>query len=242
MRIFARPNLNRYTDPQQDDLLKRWDRLPAASQTFVHYEFRNRPGQVEMWINGCYAGTVSAGSSLRQVRVSLPAGAAIRDEASYPTDGVEEKYCALDVSRIAKPGTMREARVSLANGLRRIEGIPLIVADGPGNGDVGVVREMKGSWALECDEHLSRTPFDGMPETLHFSVPQACYHKAYVLCAADPDPRKEPVLTIRMTRFARSGRGDAMTHASVVLPRRKRPLRRTRNAWARSPTRRTARP
>ncbi len=135
----------------------------------------------------------------------------------------------LDIARIAKPGLMREARIMWPAGadrgprepesLRRVNGIPLIAADGAGNGDVGVVREMKGSWALECDEHLSRTPFDGMPETLHFSVPQAFYHKAYVLCAAEPDSRKEPVLTVRMTRFARSGRGDAMAHAAVVLPR-----------------------
>lgn len=219
LRIFARPNLFRYTDQQQDDLLKRWDSLQVASRTPVHYEFRNRPDRVEMWINGCYAGTLSAGDGLRQVRVSLPVEAAIRDEASYKRPTVEDRYCVLDISRIAKPGAMREARVSLAKGMRRVEGVPLLVADGPGNGDCGVVREMKGSWALECDEHLSRTPFDGMPETLHFSVPQAYYHKAYVLCAAEPDPRKDPVLTVRMTRFARSGRGDAMTHASATLPR-----------------------
>ena len=35
LRIFARPNLFRYTDPQQDELLSRWDSLPSASQTFV---------------------------------------------------------------------------------------------------------------------------------------------------------------------------------------------------------------
>ena len=126
-------------------------------------------------------------------------------------------------------GRLREARVLWPAGadrepaesktLHRVEGVPLLVADGSGNGDVGVVRQMKGSWALECDEHLSRTPFDGMPETLHFSVPPAFYHKAYVLCTAEPDPRKDPVLTVRMTRFARSGRGEAMSHTSVVLPR-----------------------
>ncbi|MCY2988213.1 MAG: hypothetical protein NTY19_10170 [Planctomycetota bacterium] len=242
LRLFAKPNLFRYTDQQQDELLQRWDSLPAASQTFVHYEFRNRPDRVEMWINGCYAGVFPTASGLRQVQVSLPAGAAIRDQSPYPLPAVEDKYCVLDISRIAKPGAMRDARVSLAKGLQRVAGlppkwtagaergsaeakalseigVPLLVADGTGNGDAGVVREMKGSWALECDEHLSRTPFDGMPETLHFSVPQAFYHKAYVLCAAEPDPRKEPVLTVRMTRFARSGRGTAMTHAAVALPR-----------------------
>jgi hypothetical protein len=229
LRLFARPNLFRYTDPQQDELLKRWDSLPGASQTFVHYEFRSRPDRVEMWINGCYAGMFPSAGGLRQVQVTLPVGASIRDQASFQRAAVEDKYCTLDISRIAKPGAMREARVLWPAGadrgpaaskpLRQVNGIPLVVAGGPGNGDVGVVREMKGSWALECDEHLARTPFDGMPETLHFSVPPAFYHKAHVLCAAEPDPRKDPVLTVRMTRFARSGRGEAMSHSSVVLPR-----------------------
>lgn len=251
LRLYARPNLLRYTDPQQDELLERWDTLPGASQTFIHHEFRSLPDRVEMWINGCYAGMFPAVGGLRQVRVSLPPDAAIRDDASFRRPTIEQPYCALDISRIAKPGAMRDARVvwlergadaanadtagvdmassdtagSDANSAgasaapHRVDGVPLLVADGSGNGDVGVVREMKGSWALECDEHLSRTPFDGMPETLHFSVPPAFYHRAYVLCAAEPDPAKDPVLTLRMTRFARSGRGEAMLHTSVTLPR-----------------------
>lgn len=219
LRIFARPNLFRYTDQQQDELLARWDSLPAASRTFVHYEFRSQEDSIQLWINGCYAGTLPAAGGLRQVRIFLAAGAAIRSQASYRLPTIDDRYCPLDVALIAKPGAMRDARVSLAKGMGCVEGIPLIVAHGAGNGDVGVVREMKGSWALECDEHLSRTPFDGMPESLHFSVPQGYYSKAHVLCAAEPDPGKEPVLTVRMTRFATSGRGDAMCHAAVSLPR-----------------------
>jgi len=233
LRLFARPNLFRYTDAQQDEWLQRWERLPAASQTFWHFEFRQCADRVEMWIDGCYAGTFPAARGLRQVRVSMPAGAAIRDDESYRRPAVDDPYCALDIRRLANPGAdpgkLREARVrwSAADGgepadplgLRTVAGIPLLAADGPGNADLGVVRERKGSWALECDEHLSRTPFDGMPEQLHFSVPPASYHKAYVLCAAEPDPAKDPVLTVRMTRFARSGRGEAMSHSSVILPR-----------------------
>lgn len=219
LKVFGRPNLARYTDDQQDALLKRWDSLPGASQTLVHYEFRTRPGRVEMWINGSYAGGFPVTGDLKQVRVTVSAGGAVQGAASYPLPAVEDRFCMLDIGKIAKPGALRDAKLSLAKAVQRVEGIPLIVTDGPGNGDVGVVREMKGSWALECDEHLSRTPFDGMPETLHFSVPQAFYHKAYVLCAAEPDPRKDPVLTVRMTRFATSGRGGAIVHIPVVLPR-----------------------
>jgi hypothetical protein len=219
LRVFARPDLRRYTDPQQDELLATWNDLPPASETPVHFEFRNRPDRVELWINGCYAGRFAGVRGLRKVEATLPTGAEIWEAASYRLPPVDDRYCPLDVRRIAKPGAMRDARVSIAAGPQRVAGVPLIVADGPGNGDIGVVRQMKGSWALECDEHLSRTPFDGMPETLHFTVPQAFYHKAYVLCAAEPDAGKEPVLTVRMTRFGKSGRGEALAHAAVTLPR-----------------------
>ncbi len=220
LRLFARPNLARYTDAQQDEWLRKWDQLPGASQTFIPFQFRSQSGRVEMWISGCYAGAFAATGGLSRVRVSLPPGGAITNEAACALPPVERKFCPLEISPLAQPGVMRDARLSLATGLTRVEGIPLIVADGPRNADVGVVRERKGSWALECDEHLSRTPFDGMPEQLHVSVPQGFYHKAHVLCAAEPDPGKDPVLTVRMTRFGNAGRaGDAMSHTSLTLPR-----------------------
>lgn len=219
LKIFSRPNLLRYTDEQQSELIKQWAILPPASQTPIRFDFRNQASGVELWLNGSYAGAFPGEGGLRQIRLLLSSGALVRDQGSYRLPIVAEPFRALDIRQIAKPGAMRDAKVSLATGLQQVEGIPLMVADGPGNGDVGVVREMKGSWALEADEHLSRTPFDGMPETLHFSVPQAFYQKAHVLCAVEPDAKKDSVLTVRMTRFGRSGRGDAMTHASVHLPR-----------------------
>jgi hypothetical protein len=66
-----------------------------------------------MWINGCYAGQFPAAGGLRQIQVSLPADAAIKDQALYQRPAIEEKYCALDIRRIAKPGALREARVLL---------------------------------------------------------------------------------------------------------------------------------
>src|SRR6185503_9749611 len=53
----------------------------------------------------------------------------------------------------------------------------------------------------------------------HFSVPQAFYHRAWVLCAVDPDVTKNPVLTTRLTRFGIWGRGGAMADTTLTLPR-----------------------
>jgi len=84
---------------------------------------------------------------------------------------------------------------------------------------VGLVKLMMGSWMLECNELLSRTALDGMAETAHFSVPRAWYTRAYALCAVDPDPGKDPIITARLTRYARSGRAEAISDSTVVLPR-----------------------
>jgi hypothetical protein len=58
-----------------------------------------------------------------------------------------------------------------------------------------------------------------MKESLHFSVPQAFYDRAWVLCAVDPDLQKDPVLTTRLTRFGIWGRGGAMADTTLTLPR-----------------------
>ena len=53
---------------------------------------------------------------------------------------------------------------------------------------------MQGLRALETNENTSRTSLDGMKESLHFSVPQAFYHRAWVLCAVDLSPASQAVV------------------------------------------------
>ena len=107
---------------------------------------------------------------------------------------------------------MKECSVSLKSGAQQVKKVPLVVADSAGNADVGTAKEMQGLRGLEENENTSRTSLDGMKESLHFSVPQAFYHRAWVLCAVDPDVKKDPVLTTRLTRFGIWGRGGAMAN------------------------------
>ena len=81
---------------------------------------------------------------------------------------------------------------------------------------------MQGLRVLETNENTSRTSLDGMKESLHFSVPQAFYHRAWVLCAVDADVKKDAVLTTRLTRFGIWGRGGAMADTTLTLPRGER--------------------
>lgn len=217
-QYHSRPYLARYTEAQQADLAKVWETLPAASQSWVPLEVRSDAAGAELWLDGRYCGRLASESRLTEVSFKLEPGGEVRGERAF-TRTDHGKFLALDVRRIARPGVMQEASVSLKPGSQQIKSVPMLVADGAGNADVGMAKEMQGLRALETNENTSRTSLDGMKESLHFSVPQAFYHRAWVLCAVDPDVQKDPVLTTRLTRFGIWGRGGAMADTTLTLPR-----------------------
>ena len=217
-QYHSRPYLKRYTEAQQADLAKVWETLPAASQCWVPLEIRADAAGAELWMDGRYCGRVASESRLTEVSFKLEADGAVRSERMF-TRADSGMFLPLDVRRIARPGVMKECSVSLKSGAQQVKKVPMVVADGAGNADVGMAKEMQGLRGLEENENTSRTSLDGMKESLHFSVPQAFYHRAWVLCAVDPDVKKDPVLTTRLTRFGIWGRGGAMADTTLTLPR-----------------------
>ena len=217
-QYHSRPCLKRYTEAQQADLAKVWETLPAASQCWVPLEIRADAAGAELWMDGRYCGRVASESRLTEVSFKLEADGAVRGERMF-TRADSGMFLPLDVRRIARPGVMKECSVSLKSGAQQVKKVPMVVADGAGNADVGMAKEMQGLRGLEDNENTSRTSLDGMKESLHFSVPQAFYHRAWVLCAVDPDVKKDPVLTTRLTRFGIWGRGGAMADTTLTLPR-----------------------
>ncbi len=217
-QYHSRPYLKRYTEAQQADLAKVWEMLPAASQCWVPLEIRADAAGTELWMDGRYCGRVASESRLAEVSFKLEADGAVRSQRIF-TRADSGMFLPLDVRHIARPGVMKECRVSLKSGAQQVKKVPMVVADGAGNADVGMAKEMQGLRGLEENENTSRTSLDGMKESLHFSVPQAFYHRAWVLCAVDPDVKKDPVLTTRLTRFGIWGRGGAMADTTLTLPR-----------------------
>lgn len=215
----VRPYLKRYTEEQMTTLAEKWESLPAASAHWMEFEIRGGlSGAPEMWLDGRFCGHLSRGGTLRSVAFLLDSGAAVRRGEMFFRQQ-RPGFLALDISKARCPGVMADAVVDVAAGFREVAGIPLMVAHGGDNADIGVVREMQGPRFLETNENTSRTALDGMPETVHFSVPQATYTRAWVLCAVEPDQSKEAAFTARLTRFAVSGRGGAMADTLVKLPR-----------------------
>lgn len=232
VRCFTRPRLRRYETKErspchrgklQKDLMARWDSFPAASKSLNTFEVRQDATGFSVLLNGQYVGRHDYEEKIGSLTFVLPDAGEVRDLRSLKHYR-HPQFHPLNVKHVAKPGVMRDARVSLRSGRQTIEGVPVVVASGAGSVDVGVVKQMKGSWALECDEHLSRTALDGMPETAHFAVPMAYYTRAYALCAVEPDLAKDPIITARLTRFARSGRGEAISDTTLALPRGDGPL------------------
>ncbi|HEY3900664.1 MAG TPA: hypothetical protein VGM54_18795 [Chthoniobacter sp.] len=217
-QYHSRPCLARYTEAQQADLAKVWETLTAASQCWVPLEVRADSAGAELWMAGRYCGRLASESRLAEVSFQLEAGGEVRGESAF-TRADSGRFLPLDVRCIAQPGVMQDASVSLKPGPQEIKAVPILVADGAGNADVGMAKEMQGLRGLEENENTSRTSLDGMKESLHFSVPQAFYDRAWVLCAVDPDVQKDPVLTTRLTRFGIWGRGGAMADTTLTLPR-----------------------
>jgi len=213
---YCRPRLQRYTNLQQMELKKKWDSLPAASKQFINFEVRQDDKGIEIYLNGQYAGRRDCKGKLKNLTFILPKEGVVKDQKSFKYYQNPE-FLPLDIKCIDKPGVMKDAKLSLETGLQVIEDIPMLVSTD--NADIGLVKQMKGSWALECDEHLARTALDGMPETAHFSVPQAYYTRAWALCAVEPETYKQPIITARLTRFARSGRAEAISDTTLTLPR-----------------------
>ena len=217
-RNHVRPNLARYTEAQREELVKTWDAMPPAAQHWTRLEVRALSAGAEIWVEGKFCGRLVSGSKLTEVIFKLEDGGAVRGAKTF-TRSNTGMFLPLDVKDIARPGAMKDAAVSLKAGVQQVKSVPLIVCDGAGSADVGVVMVMQGVRALETDENTSRTSLDGMAESLHFSVPQAFYHRAWVLCAVEDDPKKDAVLTTRLTRFGVSGRGGAIADTTLSLPR-----------------------
>lgn len=215
-QCHARPYLKRYTEAQREDLVKRWDKLPAASEQTIRLEIRQVQAGVQLWLQGRYCGTLQSKSPFQELTITNIGGGNVSKDRSLKLAD-QSKFLTLDIPWIAQRNLMTGAKLSTTEGIPR--DVPLGIAPQGANADVGVVKLMQGLKSLETNEFTSRTSLDGMPEALHFSVPQEFYRRAWLLCAIDPDPKKDTILTVRLTRYGISGRGGAMADTLITFPR-----------------------
>lgn len=218
MRWYVRPLLQfRYQAAEIAAIIDGWEEIPSASERFVHYDIRPSGTNVAVWIDGRYATTLELPSRLKRTAFVVPAGAAIRKVQIDKTD--PGLFLSLDVSKHARPGVMKDARIQGAPGDQVIKKIPFHVADGAGSADTGICEENYGSYYLECDGYLQRTAFEGNLHSILFAVPVAQYTRAWALCAVEDNLDKETEITARLTKFLSSGQGPAFADTTLTLPR-----------------------
>ncbi len=214
---FVRPNPAFYTDAQRRDLQKRYAQFPAASETFLDMEFRADAGGANIFLNDNCIMRVASTSALAKIVFSLPESADLY--SAVTSRHIEDpSYYPLSTRHVGGESVMKNGRLQLRESVAgAVSGIPFASTDPAYAIDVGRSKVMSGH-EFTSNRHLTRTPFEGMPESILFIAPQDYYHKAYVLCALDPDPAKDPVITARIVRFGDIG-DAALATSTVEIPR-----------------------
>lgn len=214
-RYFVRPNPEFYDDAARRVLRARWTSLPGAADHPFLLSLRVDSTGVGLDLDGNYIGHVAGKTRLKEAIFPLPEDAAVE----CVPGGEWEPWLPLDIRSLVRPGAMSDAVLDIDRAAVDRRGVPLRIGGGA-NADVGCVRDV--SPPVNIDDciyrYLERSAFEGMPESLLMSVPVAPYTRAWVVCAAEDEPTKEPIFMVRLTRYRRGGIGNAMVTTPVQVP------------------------
>jgi len=228
LKYYIRPLLTRYktsysVTKEYTDIIRDQAMLPKASEHPLKIEFKNSKNGVELYLDGSFVKTFKGKPS--KLELDIADGAALVNTISSKSKYDTTKYALLDIPAQGMAKTAANAQCSLKKGFQSVNGVPILVADGSSSADIGLTRQGQGNWALEVDEYLRRSPFDGLLTEVHFTVPVKPYHKAYLLCAVDPAPGKDPVLTMRIAQYKGAGIGNnRLADTLTIFPRTGQPL------------------
>ncbi len=217
-KLYTRPNVSFYKDPQRIQVQGRWESFPAASTYLLAMEVRRNGASTELWADGRLLQTWAKSTALERLSLSIPKGGAIRNiQWSKDPASAFRAVPAEALHRAAAGGLPGNVVVSIPAGDAVVEGVPMRVPSGAG------VLPVAGLGRLSCpsDDLVSfywrRSAFDALPESRIISVPLEDYAFAHVLCAAEAAGDRTPSFTLRLTRYA-NGRGGAMADSLVEVP------------------------
>ena len=229
---YIRPDLGSYR-PELRDAATAYatNAPPASAHTFEIEVLRNVAPtgilqETEFWIDGRYLETVSVTTAFHSVRLIFDG-----DTYAFPL-GYDQphsgRFRPLQVGHFSRPGAMTNGTLTIPTGTNTFSEVPFLVAHPSNSIDVGWARSVADDGLNQSyrDRYYSRSTFDGVPESIIFSVPNRQYTRAHVLCAVDwtaVDPEDKngewPVLTARLTRFCLTpGRGSAIADTVVDFP------------------------
>ncbi|MDO4570578.1 MAG: hypothetical protein Q4D38_09365 [Planctomycetia bacterium] len=197
-KYYVRPLPRRFHSgssavPEYTRILNDWEKLPHPSQHCLLMDFRQVPDGVQLFLDGSFA-----------CEISKPGAHVVSWDTVVRSQAVGNRKTH-DRQEASDPRSLvLNVAANLVSQRLNPEDVSLIEAVEPpirAFADVGICRQGQGNWALEVDEFLMRSPFDGFPTAVHFRVPAAPYHAVNVVFALDDDPEKVPVLTTRLTKY-----------------------------------------
>ncbi|MEI7435797.1 MAG: hypothetical protein WCL16_03195, partial [bacterium] len=215
---FIRPNPNFYSESEQVQLRSRWYSLPAASSHRFLLSLQLVMDGVNVWLDGNLVGHLKGAGRLKEVLFPLP----MESKVEYLPASRHEQWLILDMLRsLNRPGLMSNAVLNMSGAAMKSQAVPLKIETGGANADVGCVRDVSPPNTIDTSgfaRYHERSAFEGMPEALLMSVPVAPYTRAWILCATEDGPAKEPAFNVRLTRYRNGGTGNAIITTRVNLP------------------------
>lgn len=185
--------------------LAAWNReADIYGKRFV-LSLRQTDGAVEFRVNGSYIGTMKRASRAVSVASTIKI-----DNVSFRSERIPNAFVPIDVSAKSRAGAVSDARIELTD-----KKIPFITADGKSL-DLGLT-------AKQASLGGGLTSLAETPASFVFTVPCEQYTRAWLLCAVADDPRKDPVVNARLTRYV-GGAGfqgrafEGMANTSAALP------------------------
>ena len=214
---FIRPDVHFYVDDDLKSAVAHWSELPPASAHRFRLELSRRRERVEIAIDGRYFSSLAVPSSA-ELRLSVKGGAEL-GKVGVSAGRESGRYLPVALTPNPHQGDTRFLSLSLAPGVQEVSGVPVDVAAVEAEVDVGLarwLRQKKGA-AAYYDPYYRRTAWDGVPETIMFSVPRRFYNYVHVLCAVEDSSDESPSMSIRLARYRQVWDGGGATQADTTV-------------------------
>jgi len=219
VRSHVRPNPSVCTPETQETLIRECAKapLPLSRRCFeLSWRLDGRNG-AECYLDSQYLERFSHPGKLKTITFTMLPGSAL-GESMLDATRRPDAFLPLCLKTMDRPGKMKDARLTVTDD-RLFKTVPFVRLTSV-NMDLGLTARHRNLYAA----YTFRSALDNIRESFLFSVPADQYTRAWVLCAVEDDPAKDPSITARLTRYVPgsswAGRArECLADTTLQLPR-----------------------